>query len=351
VRLIAVRVLDCNGSGTNAQVISGIEWAIGNHAAGQAAVANMSLGGSANSAIDTAIRSLSNDGVTVVVAAGNDTADACSYSPSRVAEAITVAASDINDAMASFSNGGTCVDIFGPGVNVLSAWNTDDTATNTISGTSMASPHVAGVAALYLATNPTASPSAVTTAIINNSTPNKVTSAGTGSPNRLLYSLFGGGGGGSSQLLSNPGFESGAVSWSATSGVITSSTSRTPRTGSWYAWLDGYGSTHTDTLSQAVSIPAGKTSATLTFYLKIDTAETTTTVAYDKLTVQVLNSAGSVLKTCATYSNLNSGTTYSQKSCSLTAYIGQTVTVKFTGTEDASLQTSFLIDDTALTVL
>ncbi|NUS38980.1 MAG: peptidase M4 family protein [Lysobacter sp.] len=149
-------------------------------------------------------------------------------------------------------------------------------------------------------------------------------------------------------LIANPGFESGAVSWTQTSGVITNSTSRTPHGGSWYAWLDGYGSAHTDTLSQAVSIPSTSTAATLTFYLKIDTAETTTAYAYDTLKVQILNSAGTVLKTCNTYSNLNASSTYSQKSCSVGAYAGQTVTIKFTGTEDSSLQTSFLVDDVAV---
>ena len=178
VSLVAVRVLDCNGSGTNAQVISGIEWAIGNHQAGQAAVANMSLGGAANTAIDTAIRNLYNDGVTVVVAAGNETADACGVSPARVPEAITVAASDANDAMASFSNGGTCVDLFAPGVNVLSSWNTSDSATNTISGTSMSSPHVAGAAARVLSGSPGSSPAAVASALTSGATPNKVTGNG-----------------------------------------------------------------------------------------------------------------------------------------------------------------------------
>lgn len=174
VRLIAVRVLDCNGSGTNAQVIAGIDWAIGNHVAGRDAVANMSLGGGANTALDTAIRNLSNDGVTVVVAAGNDTADACGVSPARTPEAITVAASDSNDAMAAFSNGGTCVDLFAPGVGVLSAWNTNDTATNTISGTSMASPHLAGAAARYLQTHPGSSPAAVASGLAADASVGKI---------------------------------------------------------------------------------------------------------------------------------------------------------------------------------
>lgn len=153
-----------------------------------------------------------------------------------------------------------------------------------------------------------------------------------------------------SQLLLNPGFESGNVNWVATAGVITNSTSRTPRTGSWYAWLDGYGTTHTDSLYQQVTIPAGATSATLNFYLKIDTAETTTTIAFDTLKVQVRNSSNTVLATLATYSNLNKGTVYLLKSFDLTAYKGQTIRVYFLGVEDGSLQTSFLIDDTALNV-
>jgi hypothetical protein len=152
------------------------------------------------------------------------------------------------------------------------------------------------------------------------------------------------------QLLLNPGFESGNVNWVGTAGVITNSTSRTPRTGSWYAWLDGYGTTHTDSLYQQVTIPAGATSATLNFYLKIDTAETTTTIAYDTLKVQIRNSSNTVLATLATYSNLNKGTVYLLKSFDVTAYKGQTIRVYFLGVEDSSLQTSFLIDDTALNV-
>ncbi|MFF3516461.1 hydrolase [Streptomyces sp. NPDC002573] len=165
----------------------------------------------------------------------------------------------------------------------------------------------------------------------------------------------GGGGGGTgtctaAQLLGNNGFESGATTWSASSGVITNSSSESPRTGSYYAWLDGYGSAHTDTLSQSVTIPSGCTSATFSFYLHIDTAETTTGTAYDTLKLQVLNSSGTVLGTPVTYSNLNAGSGYTQRSVNLASYAGQTVTLKFTGTEGSSLQTSFVIDDTALNV-
>ncbi|MGJ5752437.1 immune inhibitor A peptidase M6 [Streptomyces puniciscabiei] len=152
----------------------------------------------------------------------------------------------------------------------------------------------------------------------------------------------GGGGCSSSQLLANPGFESGSTGWSATSGVITNDSGEAAHGGSYYAWLDGYGSSHTDTLSQSVTIPAG-CKATLTFYLHIDTAETTTSTQYDKLTV----TAGST--TLATYSNLNHNSGYAQKTFDLSSLAGQTVTLKFNGVEDSSLQTSFVVDDTALT--
>jgi hypothetical protein len=164
----------------------------------------------------------------------------------------------------------------------------------------------------------------------------------------------GGGGGGSTctaaQLLGNNGFESGSSTWAASSGVITNSSSESARTGSYYAWLDGYGSARTDTLSQSVTVPSACTTATLSFYLHVDTAETTTSTAYDTLKVQVLNSSGTVLGTLATYSNLNAASGYTQRSFSLASYAGQTVTLKFTGTEGSTLQTSFVIDDTALNV-
>ncbi|TCR16371.1 hydrolase [Streptomyces sp. BK205] len=165
----------------------------------------------------------------------------------------------------------------------------------------------------------------------------------------------GGTGGGSgtctaAQLLGNNGFESGSTTWTGTSGVITNSSSQSARTGSYYAWLDGYGKATTDTLAQTVTIPSGCTTAVLSFYLHVDTAETSTSTAYDTLKVQVLNSSGTVLGTLATYSNLNAASGYTQRSFSLASYAGQTVTLKFTGTEGSTLQTSFVLDDTALNV-
>ncbi|GAA1029346.1 serine protease [Virgisporangium ochraceum] len=186
VSIVAVKVLDCSGNGTNAGVIAGVDWVTAN-ARGKLAVANMSLGGGANQPLDTAVANSIASGVTYAVAAGNSNgANACSYSPARTATAITVGSTTNTDARSSFSNVGTCVDIFAPGSNITSAWRTSDTATNTISGTSMASPHVAGAAALLKAQNPTWTPQQIRDAMVANATPNKVTSPGSGSPNLLL---------------------------------------------------------------------------------------------------------------------------------------------------------------------
>ncbi|MCY1045313.1 S8 family serine peptidase [Corallococcus sp. bb12-1] len=451
VTLHGVRVLDCTGYGNDAQVIGGIDWVAANHI--KPAVANMSLGDVGIPAIDDATERLIAAGVTTVVAAGNDSANACNYSPARAPNAITVGSTTSTDARSSFSNFGTCVDIFAPGSSITSASNSGNSSSTSMSGTSMASPHVAGAAALYLSANPSATPAQVRDALVNNSTPNKVTSPGTGSPNRLLYTLFITGGGSSDttppttsitspaggatlsgsaslsanasdnvgvsrvefyagtallgtataapysiawnttavangayalttkaydaannvgtsttvsvtvnngtgscsiseQLLLNAGFESGNTGWTTSSGVIDGTTSGSaPRTGTFKAYLNGYGTTRTEFAYQDITIPSTACSATFSFWARITSAETTTTTAYDKLAVQVRNSAGTVLATLATYSNLDKGTAYVQRTFDLAAYKGQTVRIYFNGTEDSSLQTSFFLDDTALNIV
>ncbi|GAA0221902.1 hypothetical protein GCM10010492_20030 [Saccharothrix mutabilis subsp. mutabilis] len=434
VKLVAVKVLNCQGSGSFAGVAAGIDWVTGNHTSGPA-VANMSLGAQGSDATtENAVRNSIADGVTYAIASGNSNADACNFTPARVAEAVTVNASDINDARASFSNYGTCTDIFAPGVNITSAWMTNDTATNTISGTSMAAPHVAGGAALLLGETPTLTPAQVQSQLIANSTTGKITNPGAGSPNRLLFVNTGGsvpgnpsiappgsqtgtvgtatslqlkasGGtppysfaatglppglsiapatglisgtpttagsysvtatvtdsagksgsttfgwtisppGGScaspGQKLVNPGFESGATGWSNATWTIGQWTGvGAPRTGTRSSWISGYGYTATETLQQVVTIPAGCTGSTLSLWLKISTTEYEPAV-FDTFTIKA-NGA-----TLATYTNLNpSG--YALRTFDLGAYAGQSVTLTFTGAEDWSYDTSFVLDDLAVT--
>jgi serine protease len=197
VTVVPVRVLDCNGSGSWSGVAAGLDWIVGQQRAPGAspAVANLSLSGGASDTVDAALRSVIAEGVTVAVAAGNGNQagraiDACKISPARVAEALTVSATNSSDTKPSWANIGPCVDLFAPGVSITSAWYTSDTAVNTISGTSMATPHVAGVAAL-LQSDGALAPAAIASSLVGGATPDVVVNAGTGSPNLLLYSRLG----------------------------------------------------------------------------------------------------------------------------------------------------------------
>ncbi|QTR03400.1 S8 family peptidase [Saccharothrix algeriensis] len=521
VRIVGVKVLNCTGSGSNTGVISGVEWVTAN--AAKPAVANMSLGGGAATALDTAVRNSIASGITYALASANDNRDACNTSPARVAEGITVNASDKGDTRATFSNFGTCTDIFAPGVGIVSAWKDNDSATYTASGTSMAAPHVAGAAAIWLADRPGDTPAQVGAGIIAAATTGKVVNPGTGSPNRLLHvdpgaqgdpvtlpnpgrqtgvvgkptyvkvvasggtgpytwsakglpagialqpsttegaiaegtptaagshevaltvtdaggssataeftwTITDGGGGGDpvvadpgpqagevgqdveleivvdggtkphtwaatglpgglaidagtglvtgrlaaagrftttvtvtdaqgrsgrttfdwtvtggcapGQRVVNPGFESGGTGWTASAQVIGehAGDGQPARTGSWSAWLGGWGRTSNDSVSQSVAVPTGCSSLKLSFWVHIDTDERGST-AYDRLTVTVGD------KTLKTLSNVDAAAGYRQHTFDLAAFAGQTVTVRFNGTEDTNLQTSFVVDDVAL---
>jgi len=212
-----------------------------------------------------------------------------------------------------------------------------------------------GVTATY-GTNPTTSTSTITftassTATTGTSTITITGVSGTLSHTTTISLTINPTGGGTTNLIVNGGFETGSASpWTLTAGVLNNSTAEPAHTGAWDAWMDGYGTTHTDSATQTVTIPSTATSANLVFWLHIDTAETTTTTAFDKLTVQVLNTSNTVLATLGTFSNLNHATGYQQHSFSVLSFKGQTVKIKFTGTEDTSLQTSFVLDDVALNV-
>jgi subtilisin family serine protease len=349
VTLHPVRVLGCTGSGTTAGVIAGVDWVRSN--AVKPAVANMSLGGGISSALDNAVSNAVNSGITFAVAAGNENTNACNSSPARTPNAITVGATTNTDARSSFSNFGTCLDVFAPGSNITAAWHTSNSAANTISGTSMASPHVAGVAAIYLSANPAATPAAVANAIVTGATANKVTSPGTGSPNRLLQNSIVGGTTPPpppppppppAGVIANGGFESGITPWTQSSPYQVISNSK-PRTGSYSVWLGGYNNAN-DKISQAVTVPAN---GTLRYYWQQTSTEGTST-AYDYMHVRVYATSGTLLGTLRTWSNRNVRNVWSQDAISLAAYAGQTVRVSFDMTADSSLISSFYVDDVTL---
>ncbi|MCF6524153.1 S8 family serine peptidase [Streptomyces sp. JJ36] len=457
--LVAVKVLGCDGNGTTAGVVDGVDWVTRN--ASGPSVANMSLGGGNSTALDNAVKSSIAAGITYAVAAGNDSSDACSGSPNRVPEAITTGATTSSDGRSYFSNYGSCLDLFAPGSSITSAWIGSDTDTHTISGTSMASPHVAGAAVLVKGANPSWTPQQVRDHLVGLATPGVVGSPGSGSPNLLLRvpapgdpdpendfalsvtpdsaSVTAGESAGATlgtevtsgsaetvtlsasglpagtdaafdpssvtagesaqvtlatsastpngtyqvsltgrsasaehsvtftltvtggtepectpgQLLANPGFESGETGWTVTDQVIGqwSSQGQPPHAGSWNAWFNGYGRTSTDQLRQNVTLPEGCSSYELSYQLHIDSAEYTSSTAYDTFRVEILTADGSqVLDTLDTYSNLDENSGYARHTADLGTYAGQEIRLRFTGEEDVSLQTSFVLDDTAVDV-
>jgi len=270
VHLIAVRVLGCDGSGTSSGIIAGIDWVIGDHQAGQPAVANISIGTQVgkDSAFDSSVRSLIADGVSTAVAAGNGAANglyqlnACDGSPSDVPEALTVSATNSSDSKPLYANIGSCVDLFAPGDGVISTWNSSDTATQSDSGTSMAAPHVAGAAALYLEANPSATPAQVASAIVSNATNGVVQSAGTGSPNKLLYVGFiSAGGGGTGNQAPTASFTSSCTNLACT---FTDASTDADGTIASRSWAFGDGGTSTATNPSHTYAAGGTYTVTLT---------------------------------------------------------------------------------------
>ena len=269
VQLIGVRVLDCNGSGTTSGVIAGVDWVTANHV--KPAVANMSLGGGASSSLDNAVANSISAGITYALAAGNGDflgrpVNACTQSPARVGAALTVGSTTSSDSESSFSNYGTCVDILAPGSSITSAWYNSNTATHTISGTSMATPHVAGAAALYLAANGNASPATVANALINNSTPNTISlhsrSSSNNTPNRFLYTGFIGGGG--EPPANNPPTAAFTYSCSALTCQFTDGSSDSDGSVVSRSWSFGDGTTSTATSPSKTYAAGGTYTVTLT---------------------------------------------------------------------------------------
>jgi subtilisin family serine protease len=348
VTLHSVRVLGCDGNGTVSGVVLGIDWVTAHHL--NPAVVNMSIGSGASVAMDEAIERSVASGVTYAVAAGNDTGDACLGSPARAPSALTVAASDPTDRRAYFSNYGSCVDLFAPGVDVASAYNTMDTATVSLSGTSMAAPHVAGAAALFLQANKSASPEAVSTALTSKATRGVILDA-INSPNLLLYTvaiaplrdaLT------PNELIVSGGFEPTVTGWT-TSGAARLSTGGVQHTGVGYAYL-GKANGAAGTLSQQLTIPAG-TNPQLSFWLNVTSDEPATGAADDRMFVEVLSTSGTRLATLATYSNVDNSAPGGYRLASglrLGAYAGQTIRLQFRAATDAANITAFRIDDVSV---
>ena len=361
--LVPVRVLDCRGSGSVSTLLAGLDWVLQQSA--HPGVVNMSLGGSPSWALDNEVNLVLAGGLTTVVAAGNSNADACAYSPARVPGALTVGATTTADQRAGFSNYGTCVDLFAPGVSILSDWYTSPSATAVASGTSSAAPFVAGVAALCLEKYPSASPGAVSQTIVSQATTDALSAVGYGSPNRLLFSLLSAlddpAPPSDSQLLSDPGFDYGQTFWSfgicsadnpigcppSDSDVLVAQSfgSRSRNT---HAALGGP-ATNSQIISEAVTIPATVRSAELSFYLWI-VSKGKSQSADDILKVEIRDGAGNLLETLGTFSNLDECPTYIRRHFDVTRYLGRTIRISFISVGDHGKPTLFLLDDVGLNV-
>jgi hypothetical protein len=362
--LVPVRVLDCAGSGSASAVIQGLEWILADQAqAPRPAVVNLSIGGGVSSAVDAAVDRLIAGGVTAVVAAGNFNADACLSSPARTRSAVTVGASTESDARTSFSNYGTCVDLFAPGANILSAHSSGSTALALASGTSAAAPFVSGVAALWLEKYPEASPLSIGQAIASQATADALSEVGTGSPNRLLYSEVGSLESvlaGATELLADPGFEEGVTFWTSEICTVTRPTGcagglindlgagsdHSARTGRNKAAIGGAAKSFLIS-SEVIRVPSAVRRAEFSVHLWVVT-KNKKSVAADVMTIEVRDENGQLLKSLGTFSNLDAGRTYAPHSFDLTEFRGRTIRVSFNGVHSQGPPTWFLLDDVAM---
>jgi subtilisin family serine protease len=358
--LVPVRVLDCNGFGSLSTLLAGLDWVLQDHAQSSGpAVVNMSLTGNGSSALDTEVNSLLSAGLTTVVAAGNENVDACGMSPARVPGALTVGASTERDERASFSNYGSCVDLFAPGTNIISDWYSSPTATTISSGTSESAPLVAGVAALVLEKYPSASPTTVSQTIVSQATLDTLASIGAGSPNRLLFSLIDALADttADSQLLADPGFDYGVTFWTSDICTVVNQGGCPPamemmsvvsHSGNTHAAIGGPAKTF-HLSSETVTIPSTVRKAELSFYLWVVTKDKKLS-ADDVLTVEVRDASGALLGTLGTFSNLDANATYTQRRFDVSRYRGATIRISFTGIQSQGPPTWFLLDDVGLNI-
>ncbi|HKB80027.1 MAG TPA: S8 family peptidase [Thermoanaerobaculia bacterium] len=361
VNLVPVRVLDCTGMGTLSTVLAGLDWVLQDHAlSGRPAVVNMSLAGAASSSLDTQVNNLLAAGITTVVAAGNDNTDACEASPARVTGAITVGASNEGDNRSSFSNYGTCVDLFAPGSNIISDWYSSTTATAVSSGTSESAPFVAGVAALILEQYPSASPASIAQTLTSEATLDALGSIGTGSPNRLLFSLIGtlDASTADAQLLADPSFEYGTTFWTSDICTVINQTGCPPsdfnlmsfssHSGKNHATIGGPANTF-HLSSETVTIPVEFSRAELSFYLWVVTKGKSPHPS-DVLTVELRDASGALIATLGTFTNVDANASYTLRRFDVTPYRGKALRISFTGIQSQGPPTWFLLDDVSLNV-
>ena len=368
--LVPVRVLDCNGGGTLSTLLAGLDWILDEHARSpKPSVVNMSLGGDASSALDEQVNKLIAAGLTTVVAAGNNNQDACRTSPARVPGVITVGATDESDQRAAFSNYGPCVDLFAPGLNVVSASHASATGTATGNGTSAAAPFAAGVAALWLEKFPLASGGAIVQTVVANATVDVLSSIGQESSNRLLFSqtaTLEDAVQADSQLLADPGFEYGTTFWSSDVCTVVNPTgcggyrdiegggeefnlyNYPSRSGNNRAAIGGPARSF-NLMSEIVTVPATIRRAELSLYLWVVTKNHKPTKA-DVLNVEIRDANGNLLETVGVFSNLDESPTYVLKRFDVTRYRGATIRVSFTGVQSQGPPTWFLLDDAALKI-